>query len=189
MNQARSDSQQSEVPLIFPSDRIIRNRNNGGDDGGDRMDRLERRVERLEDDVSQIKDDIAVIRSNYTSTSDINTLQITVTDKINVVQTSLTDRINDVQSSLTNKMSSMENSFTGKMNSMETSFTDRLGQVQTSVAVIESNYASKSDLLDVRDAIINKFETDSKWKWSGVFIPIAAMIIGGGIAILTTLIK
>lgn len=178
MNQARNDSQQSEVPLIFPSDRIKRIRNNGGDDGGDRMDRLERRVERLEDDVSQIKDDLAVIRSNYASTSNINTLQITVTDKIN-----------DVQTSLSNKINSMDSSFTGKMNSIETSFAEKLGQVQISVAVIESNYASKSDLLEVRDAIINKFETDSKWKWSGVFIPIATMIIGSGIAILITLIK
>ncbi|CNF88450.1 TPA: hypothetical protein PXM78_004174 [Yersinia enterocolitica] len=146
--------------------------------GGDGMDRIERRVERLEGDVSKIKDDLAVIRSNYASTSDINTLQITVTDKINEVQTSLSNKIN-----------SMDSSFTGKMNAIETSFAERLGQVQTSVAVIESNYASKSDLLEVRDAIINKFEADSKWKWSGVFIPIATMIIGSGIAILITLIK
>lgn len=75
------------------------------------------------------------------------------------------------------------------INSLQTSVTDKLNQVQSSVLVIESNYASKSDLLEFKDAILTKIDSDSKWKWSGVLIPIAAMIIGGGIAILTALIK
>lgn len=120
---------------------------------------LEARVAKLESDVSDIKVSLATLAVRSENFA-------TKSDLIGM-HTSLKSGLADTRSSLTSDISNL----------------------QRSVAVIESNYASKSDLLDVQKTILDKLEDKRRWSWSGVVIPLAAIVVAAIMAALAVIFK
>lgn len=139
----------------------------GGDSGGGMLDQLERRVERLEGDTLIIKDKLTAlsVRSeSFATKSDLAELKGELRYDLAQVKGGLSADIAELKSELKSDMSSLE--------------------TRIMVNMMQAISNSQNAIMDKMDRRFDRVDDNTKWRLSGVILPVGSVIVTAVVAFL-----
>ncbi|EBK3087226.1 DUF1640 domain-containing protein [Salmonella enterica] len=143
----------------------------GGDSGGGMLDQLERRVERLEGDTLIIKDKLTAlsVRSeSFATKSDLAELKGELRYDLAQVKGGMSADLAQVKGGLSADIAELKSELKSDMSSLET---------RIMVNMMQAISNSQNAIMDKMDRRFDRVDDNTKWRLSGVILPVGSVIV------------
>lgn len=135
----------------------------GGDSGGGMSDKLERRIERLEGDLSLTRNDLATLAERTTNLS-------TKAD-VGEVKGELKCDIANLKGELKSDTANLKEQIKSDINNLKGELTEAMDK-------------RFDKIMDEMNRRFDKVDDNTKWRWSGIIVPVCTTIFTAAVAYL-----